>query len=222
MRRSSILAAVLLILASMPVVAQEPAPNLCLQVDAPAELDTVEAWQIPQLIASGEIAVLAVVSCGERADAEDQGEAMTGDFLGDWWVTDIIGASTDSGVLAMAATEAVTGTSRTGQPYTLVIRCSDGEIDMFVTWNEVIDAEQPLVQVAVGSGAAQGQTWNRSTDRLATFYPGEDLRSFIESLYGEGSLVISTTPVGSEPWVADFPIEDIESALINVRSACDW
>jgi hypothetical protein len=37
MRRSSILAAVLLILASMPVVAQEPAPNLCLQVDAPGK-----------------------------------------------------------------------------------------------------------------------------------------------------------------------------------------
>jgi hypothetical protein len=214
-------AATVLTTVASPIAAQEPAPNLCLQVDTPAELDTVEAWQIPQLIASGEIAVLAVVDC-EPLDEASSEPALTGDFFGVWWITDIVNGYSGTETIAMAATEAQTGTSQTGQPYNLVIRCSDGQVDLMVTWNDVIEAESPVVETMVGSMAAESQMWGRSVDGTSTFYPGEAVRPFLESLSGETSLVIRTTPDGSDPWVADFAIDDIENALVNVRTACDW
>lgn len=218
---SSLGLAAAMVIAATPVVAQEPAPNLCLQVDAPAELDTVEAWQVPQLIASGEIAVLAVVDCEARDDAPSE-PSLTGEFVGVWWITDIVHGVSGTETLAMAATEAQTGTSDTGQPYNLVIRCSDGEIDVIVTWNESIEAEFPVVETIVGSAAAESQPWGRSVDEDSTFYPGTSVRPFLESLAGETSLIVRTTPEGSEPWVADFAIDDIDNALANVRTACDW
>lgn len=92
-----------------PVAAQGLTPNLCLVVDATAEYDTVETWQNPELIASGEIAILAVVPC-EAGQLEAPAEpVLTGEFVGSWWLTDIVDDGTGTGVIAIAASEAQTG-----------------------------------------------------------------------------------------------------------------
>lgn len=221
-RMASITVAALMALAASPAAAQGLQPNLCLVVDATAEYDTVETWQIPQLIASGDIAILDVVPC-EGGQPEAPAEPLlTGEFVGGWWVTDIVDDGSGAGVLAIAAAEAQTGAASNGQAYTMAIRCGDGEVDLIVTWNDVLESDQPTIETAVGSDAPESQPWNASTDQVSTFYPGESIRPFIESLYGETSLVFRTTPDGSEPWVADFPIAGIETALTNVREACEW
>lgn len=91
-----------------------------------------------------------------------------------------------------------------------------------MNWNDALGEGPPIVETVVGSGAADPQAWNGSSDGTSTFYPGESVRSFIESLYGETSLIFRTTPDGADPWVADFSIDGIEAALGNVREGCDW
>ena len=76
----------------------------------------------------------------------------------------------------------------------------------------------------LGTGPSVTETWDISTDEVATFYPASNrgTRKFIQSWFGQTQLVARTTPLGDNPRTATFDISSVEQAVGNFRKSCDW
>lgn len=204
-----------------PVAAQDaPQAELCLRVEGSAVTESDDPERVTAMIVAGEMTIVEVVPCAPAPDSDSDSDWM-GHNYGAWFVSDIKRDAPAGETLAIAGVEAHLGASLTGQPHLLAVRCNEGGVELSVGWHDDIDTEYPTVEVVTGSGASQLEPWSRSTDHESTFYPSHLAQSFVESLYGETSLIVRMTLDGQAPWTAVFDIEGVEQALANVWTACD-
>ena len=217
--------AVLLIGGAAPAAAQETASaSLCLMVEVPAEVTSVDAQTATDMISSGQMRITDVVPCDggisapPRSPHTDSTE-VEGDFIGTWFVSAMRSGETD-GTTAIAGMNATEGVSSAGEPVTLAVRCHDGAIDMLVTWGDVLEDEEPNTVFEFDSGRTESHAMPRSTDHAATFFPEDLVETFLRSLGGESTLVASVDREGADPLQAVFDIRQTDEALMNVWAAC--
>lgn len=208
-----------------PVAAQEMiSARLCLEVEVPVGVTSVDADGATEMIRSGEMTITDTMPCdaevpppsrSPRTDSSD----LDGAFIGAWFVTGILSGER-GGTTAIAGMNATEGISSGGEPITLSVRCNDDIIDMLITWGDILEAEQPKVTLELGSGHTESFLMRRSVDHTATFYPQDLLEAFLESLSGEATLTASVDRTGADPLRAVFDVARAEEALTNVRAAC--
>jgi type VI secretion system protein VasI len=97
---------------------------------------------------------------------------------------------------------------------TIVARCKEGDIDVYIVWDVFIGTGDQQVTMRLDSDDARVDTWSVSTDHKATFYAG-DRNVLLEALTKAKKLVVRTTPFGESPVITTFNI----SGFANVRPA---
>jgi type VI secretion system protein VasI len=114
-----------------------------------------------------------------------------------------------------------TGRSQFDDPITLVIRCKDDEMDLYINWHQFVNNDSQEVELRLGNGTPVTRSWSNSTDYEATFYPSDPTQQ-IKNMFGSTTLVARTTPYSSNTITATWDITGIENAIANVRDACGW
>jgi hypothetical protein len=215
-----VLLSAMLAAGALQVAAQEPAePNLCLRVENPAAAAGARAEEIRSRIASGELVVVAVVPCGSEPPVATE-PSLTANKYGSWWVSGIQPDAGRTGIAAVVGTYARMGAAADGQPYLLGVHCRDSVVELFVTWFEDIEADQPLTETVTGSGERTEEPWNIAVDRRTTYYPGHIAASLIDSLLDEEHVIVRMAATDGPPKTAVFDIDGMDTALVNVRAAC--
>ena len=183
-------------------------------------------------LADGTIQVVEVVPCAEDlvlaespAVEEPVGDEDTDDAVsatsGDWVIGDIESDPLTDEPTALLGLISESGTNAFGDPITLLIRCRNGETDLFISWGDYLGSGPARVTTRVGYGEPRARRWSLSTDGTATFLTGDAI-SFVKNLIGETSLVAQTQPYREGNSKALFDLTGIEDALVNVREACNW
>ena len=100
----------------------------------------------------------------------------------------------------------------------LFLRCRDGEMTAFITWNRALANGETLIRL--GKGEAQREYWNLSSDSEATFYPNET-GDLIEDLLTNEFLTAQVNPRDSIPMTAVFELSGLIRAIVPLREGCD-
>ena len=102
----------------------------------------------------------------------------------------------------------------------LVLSCQKGETDAYVIWRQYLGAYDLGVTWKTGSAPEVTETWSLSTDSEALFSP--DPVGFINQMMIYDSLLLKTTPIGSEPLTLIFNTEGLDREIADLRGACKW
>lgn len=217
-------AGMLIVGGSIPVAAQTATARpvdtpLCLVVRAAPDIDLENPVVVQTQIATGAIEVTDVVPCDGAA--EPTAAPPAGD-TGMWVVGDIETDPLTDAPTAVLSLDASSGANAFGNAITLVIRCSNGDTELYAVWGDYLGSDTLVsVDTRVGDDEVSHDLWSSSTDNTATFYWG-DVVPFVRRLMAADRLVLKTTPYNASPVTAVFDLAGMENALANVREACDW
>lgn len=105
------------------------------------------------------------------APSSVEAPAARSDSTGSWQITDRTNAvdNTRTVVLVLRAT---TGTSRSGIPVGLTLRCQSGKTEASVNWGESLGPDEAVVTSRLGGFKADVRAWSLSDDKEATLVPG--------------------------------------------------
>ena len=124
-------------------------------------------------------------------------------------------------VLSTDALEAIPGPLQVKKVRpALIIRCSEGETDLFVSWGMFIGSRSVEVTERIDSEKAVTASWGLSTDGKATFKDGPV--PYIKQLMGHKKLLLQVTPFNENPRLVEFNITGIDEAIKPVQEACRW
>jgi hypothetical protein len=166
---------------------------------------------------------------GKFAEGIDDSSGATGAnaALGAWTTHETVNPVDDSKT-RLASLTASEGTSSTGDPVVLTIRCQSNKTELYVNWNDYLGddshdvyAEWKRVTVRVGAAPAATQRWGVSTDSNATFTPGSPVE-LIKRMAKADRLVLQTTPYNENPVTAVFPLKGIDVAVKSLAEGCGW
>ena len=101
------------------------------------------------------------------------------DSIGEW-ISQTSTNPIDGTQTVMIALQADEGGTLIRNKPMLILRCSSGETEAFINWDDYI-ADNTRVTYRIGSEEAKRKVWSTSTDNTATFYPDNDV-TFIQSL----------------------------------------
>jgi len=121
--------------------------------------------------------------------------------VGRWEVS----VETDSDNRATAVTVTVAADSEDSQsdePITLVMRCRDGNTDLYIGWQDYLGNEAS-VQTRVGDQNPVTQKWNLSASHQSSFFPESPIE-FISQLLETDRLVAQVSPYRASPLTATF------------------
>ena len=140
-------------------------------------------------------------------------------LTGTWMVQQDIHPLDDSDrVIASLASEK--GENRFGERIGLVLRCSQGNIDVIISWGTYLGSDNyKLINFRVGQAPATSSRWSKSNDGRGTLFFGQEL-IFIQELLGSDQFVAQVTPYGEAPITAVFELHGIENVVPQVLSAC--
>lgn len=138
--------------------------------------------------------------------------------LGAWDVSDTTNPLNDSRqvILGLASSS---GQSKFGRPIVLILRCRDQKVEVFINWDSYLSDDGGRVTVRVGSDEAKTSQWQLSSDKEATFYPG-DAGQFVQRLTAAPRLVAQTTPYEESPIMAIFDLTGLPKAVQPFAEAC--
>jgi hypothetical protein len=103
---------------------------------------------------------------------------------------------------------------------TLLIRCKDKRLDVYVDWGEKIEVGRQGIAVAqrFDAGSVSTSSWNGSTSGDTTFHP-QPLEFLRQA--GNSSTVVVQTRVGNKsPITAEFNIAGLRNILEATPNAC--
>ena len=144
---------------------------------------------------------------------------------GSWQISPINSDPLSGKPSATAILLATTGVSQYGKPNEFVVRCKDGQTDMFIGLNQFLTTDATVsVTTRVDSDQAQEMSWANSTDQQSTFLlPGDrDVTSFVRALFPHTTFAARLTPYNDNVRTAIFDITGMEAATSNVANACSW
>jgi type VI secretion system protein VasI len=138
--------------------------------------------------------------------------------VGAWQIRDQANPNGSRAVsLALVATS---GTSSSGQPIVLVLRCLSGETEVYLNWRNRLGSEAEIA-TRIGGDAVERKMWGLSSNQEASFYPGNDV-TFINALMTGERFVAQVTPRGANTITAIFDTQGLDVAVKPMREACRW
>ena len=141
------------------------------------------------------------------------------------WAVNIDTNPIDDSQSVVISTDAVEGRSDYGRAPALVLRCSSGETDFYIVWDDYIGSdEDAYVTSRVGDEQANRRLWGLSTDSTATFYPGNQagLVNHIMEIMNADRYVAQITPYNSSPVTAVFDVSGLTEVIKPLRDTCSW
>ena len=103
----------------------------------------------------------------------------------------------------------------------LLVRCQDGQLDVFVAAGSVLDSDDNVmtpVRIQWGSEAPAESRWSRSTDSTSAFAP--DPRAQLRQLVSNPELRLEIRPSGKAAQLIRFNARGLERHMSQVDGAC--
>ena len=103
----------------------------------------------------------------------------------------------------------------------LLVRCQDGELDVFVTTGSVLESDDNVttpVRIQWGSAAWADSRWSRSTDSTSAFAP--DPRGLLRQLVSNPDLRLEIHPSGKSAQLIHFNARGLDRHMSQVEAAC--
>src|SRR6266550_5963483 len=103
----------------------------------------------------------------------------------------------------------------------LLVRCQDGELDVFVSTGSVLDADDKVmtpVRIQWGGAAPAESRWSRSTDSTSAFAP--DPRALLRQLVSTPDLQLEIRPSGKSAELIRFNARGLERHMAQVDAVC--
>ncbi len=119
----------------------------------------------------------------------------------------------------LAANEGVRTATDTYCPF-LQVRYREGNLEVYISYDEVLSANSATVTIRIGRGAPVSQNWLTSSDFKSAFYPG-DPRPFLQALCRDPKLVVRLTPYGQNPRTVTFDTRGLVSILQSMAKAVE-
>ena len=94
----------------------------------------------------------------------------------------------------------------------LILRCKQSETEVFINWNDYLGSDSIAVLTRFGDAQAKTKKWSISTDKKATFYPGDD-KEFIRELLSVPRLVAQTQPYNESLVTRVFDVSGLVEAM---------
>lgn len=104
---------------------------------------------------------------------------------------------------------------------TLVIRCSEGKTNAYITWDLYLGLESTSLLTRLDKEPAVTTTWTISTDNKSVFVSGSDV-TFAKQLMSHQTLLAQITPYGESPVMTTFDVGGFSDAIKPLREACKW
>ena len=138
---------------------------------------------------------------------------------GNWTIYESIDPMSDSKKVGMILHSDNKGSWGT---YALVIRCQQGQTELYIRWNDRITEENPGVTIRLDKRSPMISNWSISSDRTITFYTSGDITDFIKQLMGAETLAARVTPYQGAPITAVFDVRGLSEAIKPLRECCHW
>jgi len=105
----------------------------------------------------------------------------------------------------------------------LGLRWRDGKTNLYIGWNNYL-SDNTRVTYRLDSEKAKKKTWNGSTNKEATFYPGKSktVIKFIRKLMEADKLAVQITPYGEGPTTAVFDIRGLKNVVEQFNDTLGW
>jgi len=103
----------------------------------------------------------------------------------------------------------------------LLVRCQDGELDVFVTTGSVLESDDNVttpVRIQWGSEPPAESRWSRSTDSTSAFAP--DPRALLRQLASHPDLRLEIRPSGKSAQLIRFNARGLGRHMAQVDAAC--
>jgi hypothetical protein len=149
-----------------------------------------------------------------------EGPATRSDSTGLWQITDRANPLDNTRTVALVL-RATTGTSRSGIPVELTLRCQSGRTEAYVNWSEYLGSDEAVVTSRLGGFKADVRAWSLLADKEATVVPG-NVPQFIQQLASVSSYVVQVTPPNESRIIATFDARGLKVAVRPLRAACGW
>jgi type VI secretion system protein VasI len=140
--------------------------------------------------------------------------------VGDWSVNVTKNPLNDTTTI-IAMSVASSGSTQMGGKPSLMVRCLDGVIEVFVNWKTFMGSQggQEVV-TRVGDTPAVTSMWGRSTDNRATFHPNS--AAFLRAAERQQRVVVRSEPYNESPVTAVFDTAGLHDVLTSFNPACSW
>jgi len=112
------------------------------------------------------------------------------------------------------------GSSISGTPFKLILRCTENKMDLFIIWNEYISEDQPQITLRFDKAVAENYLWHASTDHAATFYNDYEINDLLRKLTKTHIFIAQVTPYQKPPSTALFDVRYLQSALDKLVKQC--
>jgi len=105
----------------------------------------------------------------------------------------------------------------------LGIRWIDGKTNLYIGWNNYL-SDNTRVTYRLDKEKAIKKTWNGSTNKEATFYPGKSktVIKFIQKLMKADKLAVQITPYGEGPTTAVVDVGGLKNAIEEFNDTLGW
>jgi type VI secretion system protein VasI len=106
---------------------------------------------------------------------------------------------------------------------TLVIRCNNGDLDLYVSWNDYL-ADNTDVTYRIGSSEPVRKNWSKSSNSQTTFFPGENIaiQEVIDEMANADQFIARILPYNSNPVTAIFNTAGLSNGLVPLRETCSY
>jgi type VI secretion system protein VasI len=122
----------------------------------------------------------------------------------------------------LAMLEANSGkTGRFGERINMIVRCANGETDLYINWSSFLGTEGIALTYRIGKAKAVHSDWDISTDHQSSFYRGSPVKA-LKAIIESDSFVANVTPYSESPVTATFDTTGAGEALNDIRSSCKW
>lgn len=125
-------------------------------------------------------------------------------------------------ILALEAESDISGAFETTRPI-LVLRCQEGETDVYIVTGLAPDVERgnldgATVRIRFGSEPAETLVMGKSTDDKALFFDAAP--QMIARMEGHERLIFGFTPFSAVPVETTFDLRGLQEVLPQLRAAC--
>ena len=111
-------------------------------------------------------------------------------------------------------------TRSSNENVSLVIRAKPDETEVYIRWDNYLGSEA-YVTSRIDDGAVDEREWSISTDKEATFYPGDTVE-LIHAFINAEKYVVKITPYNESPVTAYFNLSGFSRKAEKYREYLNW